>query len=94
MLRGWIGPSRYLSKRKQRKLLVDAGVDERVIYLGENGWPAFVKALRPGTNDKAAVADLRVFGSRRGLLAAAKPWRLEALSLSWPRPEPLSTCQR
>jgi hypothetical protein len=72
MLRGWIGPSRYLSKRKQRKLLVDAGVDERVIYLGENEWPAFVKALRPGTNDKAAVADLRVFGSRRGLLAAAE----------------------
>jgi hypothetical protein len=50
-------------------MLVRAGVEERVIY-GAADWPAFVRALRGG--DKAAVADLRVFGSRRALVRAAE----------------------
>lgn len=69
MLRGWTGPSRYLSERKQKDMLVRAGVEERVIYEAAN-WPAFVRSLRPG--DRAAVADLRIFGSRKKLLAAAE----------------------
>lgn len=69
LLRGWVGPSRYLSERKQKDRLVSAGVEERVVY-GAADWPAFVLALRAG--DRAAVADLRVFGSRRGLVAAAE----------------------
>jgi hypothetical protein len=48
-------------------MLVTAGVEEQVIYEAAN-WPAFVKALRPG--DRAAVADLRIFGSRKALVAA------------------------
>src|SRR4051794_38111388 len=67
-LRGWTGLSRYLSERKQRAMLVTAGVEERTIYEAAS-WPEFVKALRPG--DKAAVADLRIFGSRKALVAAA-----------------------
>lgn len=69
MLRGWTGTSRYLSERKQKDTLVKAGVEERVIY-GAAEWPEFVRALRQG--DHAAVADLRVFGSRKGLVNAAK----------------------
>ena len=72
MLRGWIGDSRYLSKRKQLQALIRAGIDERVIYTGVNQWPAFVRALRPEGKDQAAVADLKVFGSRRALVAGAK----------------------
>jgi hypothetical protein len=67
LLRGWTGTSRYLSERKQRAMLVTAGVEEHVIYEAGN-WPAFVKGLRPG--DRAAVADLRIFGSRKALVAA------------------------
>jgi hypothetical protein len=69
LLRGWTGTSRYLSERKQRDMLVRAGLEDRVIYEAAN-WPAFVKALRPG--DRAAVADLRIFGSRRALVAAVE----------------------
>jgi hypothetical protein len=71
MLRGWVGPSRYLSERKQRALLVAAGVEERVIYPPDQ-WAALVKSLRPEAKDKAAVADLRIFGSRRQLVEAVK----------------------
>jgi hypothetical protein len=71
MLRGWVGPSRYLSERKQRELLVHAGVEERVIYPSDQ-WQALVRSLRPEEKDKAAVADLRVFGSRRQLVDAVK----------------------
>jgi hypothetical protein len=71
MLRGWVGPSRYLSERKQRDLLIHAGVEERVIYAPDQ-WAAFVRALRPEAKDKAAVADLRIFGSRRQLVQAVK----------------------
>jgi hypothetical protein len=71
MLRGWAGPSRYLSERKQRALLVAAGVEERVIYPPDQ-WAALVKSLRPEEKDKAAVADLRIFGSRRQLVEAVK----------------------
>jgi hypothetical protein len=71
MLRGWVGPSRYLSERKQRELLVQAGVEERVIYPPDQ-WQALVRSLRPEEKDKAAVADLRVFGSRRQLVEAVK----------------------
>src|SRR4051812_9984430 len=69
MLRGWTGPSRYLSERKQKAMLVKAGVEERAIYPAED-WSAFVLALRPG--DKAAVADLRIFASRKRLMAAVE----------------------
>jgi hypothetical protein len=69
VLRGWTGTSRFVSERKQKNTLMKAGVEERVIY-GADDWPAFVKALRP--EDQAAVADLRVFGSRRALVAAAE----------------------
>jgi hypothetical protein len=69
VLRGWTGTSRYLSERKQRDMLVRAGVGERVIYEVDQ-WPAFVRALRPG--DRATVADLRIFGSRKALVAAVE----------------------
>jgi hypothetical protein len=36
-----------------------------VVYKGPIEWPAFVKSLRPG--DKAVVAELSVFGSRKAL---------------------------
>jgi hypothetical protein len=62
--RGWTTPYKYLSERKQRTMLIDAGVEERVIYPGDD-WLAFVLALRPG--DEAVVADLRIFGSRKRL---------------------------
>lgn len=72
MLRGWIGPSRYVSERKQREALLNAGVPEKAIYRGPNEWSAFVLSLRPEAKDKAVVADLRVFGSRRALVKAAE----------------------
>jgi hypothetical protein len=72
MLRGWVGPSRYLSEAKQRAALEAAGVEPRVIYAGAELWPALVKSLRPEAKDQAAVADLRVFGSRRALVQAAE----------------------
>jgi hypothetical protein len=45
-------------------MLMAAGVEERVIYKGDE-WPEFVRNLRPG--DEATVADLRIFGSRKAL---------------------------
>jgi hypothetical protein len=48
-----------------------AGIEERVIYPAPE-WAAFVKALRPETADKAVVADLRIFGSRRALMKAVE----------------------
>lgn len=71
MLRGWIGPSRFLSERKQRALLLEAKVEERVIY-DAGSWPEFLRGLRPERGDKAVIADLRVFGSRRALMVAAE----------------------
>jgi hypothetical protein len=71
VLRGWTGTSRYLSERKQKNALVRAGVEERAIYPATE-WDAFVKSLRPETEDKAVVADLRIFGSRRELMKAAE----------------------
>jgi hypothetical protein len=50
---------------------VRAGVEERVIYPASE-WQAFVKALRPEAGDKAVVADLRIFGSRRALMKAVE----------------------
>src|SRR4051812_48798854 len=50
-------------------MLVAAGVEERVIY-EQWEWEPFVRALRPG--DEAAVADLRVFGSRAALGKASE----------------------
>jgi hypothetical protein len=67
--RGWTTPYKYLSERKQRSMLIDAKVEERVIYSGKAEWPAFVRALRP--NDDVVVADLRIFGSRKALGDAA-----------------------
>jgi hypothetical protein len=67
--RGWTTPYKYLSERKQRTMLIDAGVEERVIYSGKNEWPTFIRALRP--NDDVVVADLRIFGSRKALGVAA-----------------------
>jgi hypothetical protein len=64
VLRGWTTPYKFLPEKKQRAMLIDALVEERVIYPGTE-WPAFVRALRPG--DEAVVADLRVFGSRKRL---------------------------
>jgi hypothetical protein len=68
--RGWVGPHKYLADRRQRQMLIDAGVEERAIYVGRNDWSAFVRSLRPG--DEAVVADLRIFGSRKGLGEAAE----------------------
>src|SRR4051812_35652591 len=68
--RGWVGPHKYLADRRQRQMLIDAGVEERAIYIGQNDWSAFVRSLRPG--DEAVVADLRIFGSRKGLGEAAE----------------------
>ena len=66
MRRGWINPAyRYLAERKQRDILINAAVEERVIYRGRNDWPAFVRSLRPG--DEAVVPELRVFASRKAL---------------------------
>jgi hypothetical protein len=67
--RGWTGTSRYLSERKQRGVLMSAGLEEHVIY-GAADWEPFVRALRHG--DKAVVADLRIFGSRKALVAAVE----------------------
>jgi hypothetical protein len=64
MLRGWTTPYRFLSEKRQRELLLEAGVEERVLYRGSE-WAEFLRNLRPG--DEAVVADLRVFGSRKGL---------------------------
>jgi hypothetical protein len=64
MRRGWTTPHRYLSEKTQRSMLIAAGVEERVLYKGDE-WPEFVRNLRPG--DEALVADLRVFGSRKAL---------------------------
>jgi hypothetical protein len=66
--RGWTIPYKYLSEGKQRTVLTDYGVEERVIYSGRAEWPAFVLALR--SDDEAVVADLRIFGSRKALREA------------------------
>jgi hypothetical protein len=70
MRRGWTIPHKYLSEKRQRQMLVDAGVKERgdstPIYSGGGeGWASFVRSLRSG--DEAMVADLRLFGSRKRL---------------------------
>src|SRR4051812_48103497 len=70
MRRGWTIPHKYLSEGTQRRMLMEAGVEDRgdstPIYIGGGeGWAAFVKALRRG--DEAMVADLRIFGSRKRL---------------------------
>lgn len=68
MRRGWTAPYKYLSEKRQREMLVEAGIEDRgdatPIYKGHE-WPDFVRALRRG--DEAVVADLSVFGSRRRL---------------------------
>jgi hypothetical protein len=68
MRRGWTTPYKYLSEKRQREMLVEAGIEERgdgtPIYKGHE-WADFIRALRRG--DEAVVADLRVFGSRRRL---------------------------
>jgi hypothetical protein len=69
VLRGWIGPSRYLSDRVQRKRLEDAEIN--AIY-SPTEWEWFIKSLRPETKDVAVVADLRIFGSRKELVGAAE----------------------
>jgi hypothetical protein len=68
MLRGWATPYHHLSERRQRDMLLEAGVGERVLYSGLE-WDEFVRNLRPG--DEAVVADLRIFGSRQRLGAAS-----------------------
>lgn len=70
MRRGWTVPHKYLSEGTQKRMLMDAGIEDRgaatPLYSGGGeGWTAFVKALRPG--DEAMVADLRIFSSRRRL---------------------------
>jgi hypothetical protein len=74
MRRGWTIPHKYLSEKRQRQMLIDAGIKERgeatPIYSGGGeGWFNFVRALRLG--DEAMVADLRLFGSRKRLAEAA-----------------------
>jgi hypothetical protein len=64
VLRGWTTRYKYLSERKQRTMLIDAGAEERVIY-PEADQEAWIRSMRPG--DEAIVADLRVFGSRKAL---------------------------
>lgn len=81
LLRGWIGPSRYLSAHKQRKLLELAGVSARAIYEPDE-WEAFVTALRREAKDRAVVADLRIFGSRRKLVEAAEAVAAKGATLS------------
>jgi hypothetical protein len=57
-------PHKYLSEKRQRDMLLEAGVEERVLYRGPE-WSEFIRNLRPG--DEAVVADLRIFGSRARL---------------------------
>lgn len=61
MRRGWTTAYKYLSEKKQRDMLLEAGVEERVLYRGDE-WSEFIRNLRPG--DEAVVTDLRVFASR------------------------------
>jgi hypothetical protein len=68
MQRGWTTAYHHLSERRQRDMLLEAGVGERVLYSGLE-WNEFVRNLRPG--DEAVVADLRIFGSRQRLGAAS-----------------------
>jgi hypothetical protein len=62
--RGWINAYKYLSEKRQRDMLLEAGIEERVLYRGPE-WPEFIRNLRSG--DEAVVADLRIFGSRMRL---------------------------
>lgn len=64
MRRGWTTPYRYLSEKTQRIMLMNAGVEERVLYKGDE-WLEFIRNL--GSGDEAVVADLRIFGSRKSL---------------------------
>jgi hypothetical protein len=70
---GWTTHYKYLSERRQKQMLIDAGVEDRgeeatPIYSGAEGWVAFVRQLRGG--DEGLVADLRIFGSRKRLAEA------------------------
>jgi hypothetical protein len=70
MRRGWTIPHKYLSEQSQRRMLMEAGIEDRgdttPIYSGGGeGWFSFVRSLRRG--DEAMVADLRIFGSRKRL---------------------------
>lgn len=84
MLRGWTTPSRYLSERKQAEMLVAVGVEARVIYSGPEQWPHFIRSLRPG--DKAVVADLSIFASRKGLRDAVDEIEARQATLSTATP--------
>lgn len=64
MKRGWTRAHKYLSDARQRDLLTEYGVAERVLYPGKD-WAMFVHQLREG--DEAVIADLRIFGSRKAL---------------------------
>jgi hypothetical protein len=64
MQRGWTTAYHHLSERRQRDMLLEAGVGEHALYSGSE-WDEFVRNLRPG--DEAVVADLRIFGSRKRL---------------------------
>jgi hypothetical protein len=78
MLRGWATAYHHLSERRQRDMLLEAGVGERVLYSGLE-WDEFVRNLRPG--DEAVVADLRIFGSRKRLGEASA--RLPLAARRW-----------
>jgi hypothetical protein len=54
----------------------------RVIYEGADEWEAFVTALRPEAKDRAVVADLRIFGSRRKLVESAEAVTKRGATLS------------
>jgi hypothetical protein len=64
MQRGWTTAYHHLSERRQRDMLLEAGVGEHALYSSLE-WDEFVRNLRPG--DEAVVADLRIFGSRKRL---------------------------
>jgi hypothetical protein len=64
MQRGWTTAYHHLSERRQRDMLLEAGVGEHALYPSSE-WDEFVRNLRPG--DEAVVADLRIFGSRKRL---------------------------
>jgi hypothetical protein len=48
MQRGWTTAYHHLSERRQREMLLEAGLEERVLYPSSE-WAEFVRSLRPAT---------------------------------------------
>jgi hypothetical protein len=66
MKRGFARKTPRHSEAKQKAALLAAGVEDRVIYVGDDDLDSFVRALRPG--DEACVASLARFAPNRRIL--------------------------